>query len=125
MGRRVIKWIRNIVLLLLLVFGCPGSFALVVDFACNRSIETWLPIYPNAELVSAEHNFIRVRGLGTSFMVYHTPDAPDVVEAFYRQNIDTLVSQNTPRGMGGTDFFIEDNPDGEGSLIVLYSRCIV
>lgn len=124
MPYRVKKWIRNIVLFLLLVFGCPGSAAVVADIACNVSINTWLPLYPDAETVSVEHNFIRARGLGTTLMVLKTPDDPDTVEAFYRQNIQDLVNAGTPRGMGSTDWSAQENPDGDGTLLALYSRCI-
>ena len=123
--RKVIKWVRNIVLLLLLVFGCPGSIAVVGDIACNISIETWLPYYPGAELVSAEHNFIRVRGMGSSLMIFQTPDDPETVEAFYYQHILDLTTDHVPRGMGATDFNAEPNPDGEGSVLALYTHCIL
>lgn len=125
MFRKVMQWVRNIVLLLLLVFGCPGSMAIVADIACYQSIDTWMPLYPGAETVSADFNFIRPRGLGSTLIVMRTSDDPETVEAFYRQNVDALVNKGTPRGMGTTDFFAQENPEREGSLITLYSRCIV
>src|SRR5690606_27411437 len=126
MRRRIVRWIRNIVLLLLLVFGCPGSIAIVADITCYNNISTWLPLYPGAESVSIDYNFIRPRGLGSTFIVLRTPDNPETVEAFYQQHMEALVSRNTPRGMGTTDFSAAKNPEPEygGSLIFLYSRCI-
>ncbi|MBZ0304177.1 MAG: hypothetical protein K8J31_30860 [Anaerolineae bacterium] len=121
---RLRRWIRNIVLFLLLVFGCPGSMAVVGDIACNISINTWLPVYPDAQVISVEHNFIRPRGLGATLMVLRTPDDPETVNTFYRQNIQDLVDRGAPRGMGSTDWSAREDPDEEGTLLALYSRCI-
>lgn len=99
--------------------------AVVADIACNVSIETWLPIYPGAEDVSVQYNFIRARGLGTTFMILHTADSVEKVEDFYRQNIAALVNKGTPRGMGSTDFNVQKDADNGGSLIFLFSHCIL
>jgi hypothetical protein len=125
MFRKTTKWARNLVLFLLLVFGCPGSIAIVADITCHSSIGTWMPNYPNAETISVQHNFIRPRGLGSTVIILITPDDVETVENFYRQNIQTLVNKGTPRGMGSTDFYVEKNPEREGSRITLFSRCIV
>jgi hypothetical protein len=124
MSRKLLKWVRNIVLFLLLVFGCPGSFAIGVDFACHASITTWLPVYPDAEVISVDYNFIRPFGLGSTLMVLRSSDDPETITAFYRQNIEDLINKGTPRGMGTTDFFAQPHPEHEGSLITLFSRCI-
>ena len=123
MPRTIRKWIRNIVLLLILVFGCPGSIVLVADIGCNISINTWLPLYPGAEQVSVDYNFIRPRGMGSTLMVFQTPDDPETVEAFYHQNALNLVNEGIPRGIGGMDFHAEPNP--EGTLLALYSHCVL
>lgn len=123
--RRIRSWIRNLVLLLLLVFGCPGSIFIVADIACNISINTWLPPYPGAEQVSVDYNFIRPNGMGATLRVFTTPDDPETVEAFYYQHILDLTNRNVPRGLGGTDFNAEPNPDGEGSVLALYSHCVL
>jgi hypothetical protein len=125
MHRFILKWLRNIILSLLLVFGCPGSIAIVADVACNASIETWLPIYPNSDLVSVQHNFVRPRGLGSTFMILRTLDTVEQVESYYHQNVAMLVNQGAPRGMGSTDFQVQEDPENVGSIIVLFSQCIV
>ena len=99
--------------------------AIVADVTCNGSIEIWLPLYPDAEVVSVQHNFIRPRALGSSLMILRTDATADQIEDFYRQNIDTLINQGTPRGMGSTDFQVEPDQDSGGSLILLFTRCIL
>ena len=125
MLRRILKLLRNILLLLLLIFGFPGAIVMVADFSCHSSISTWLPTYPNAEEKSVQYNFIRPHGLGSTLRILETPDSIEQVEAFYYDNIQALVNDGVPRGMGTTDFSVEENPDGDGSLIILFSRCIV
>lgn len=122
------KWFKRgrvLVLLIVVIFGCPVTATVVVDVACNTSIETWLPLYPGAETVSVDYSFIRPRAMGSTLMVQQTPDDPQTVEAFYYDHFEELVSRGVPRGMGGTDFSAQENPDADGSLILLYSRCVV
>ena len=123
--RKIRKRIRAFIWLLVLVFGCPSSVFIVADVACNISINTWLPLYPGAKQISVDYNFIRPRGMGATLMTFETPDDPETVEQFYYDHFVDLVEQKIPRGVGGTDFSAEPNPDGEGSVLALYSHCVL
>ena len=94
-----------------------------LDWQCRTDIEKWLPIYPNAQLVNEWHNF-RERSMGVTTMTLLSPDKPDTIRRWYYQQRNTASEQDTNRGIAITNFDIHDNPDGAGSEIFLYSRCV-
>ena len=102
---------------------CLGTMVLGADAICKSHVETWLPYYPNAEVMSIEHDFIRARAMGETWVVLSSPDEAETVRQFYRDNIITLMQAETPRGWAITDWRVEDDTDGEGSIIRLYSLC--
>jgi hypothetical protein len=102
---------------------CLGSIIVGADMICKSNVETWLPYYPNAEVVSIEHDFIRARAMGETWVVLSSPDDPETVRQFYRDNTLALMRAETLRGWAITDWRVEADPDGEGSIIRLYSLC--
>jgi hypothetical protein len=99
--------------------------ALVVgsDQYCRYEINQRLPIYPSATLVSQEFNGLRVRATGASQMVYTTPDDVEKVKAFYRELNLERVQREGPQGIATINFFVEPNPQGEGSVISYATEC--
>lgn len=106
---------------LFLIIGCPGVIILAGDVACNQSIEEWLPIYPNSELVSLQYDFIRPRAIGTTSATYRTPDDAETVRQFYRDNNISIMNRGGGRGLASTQSSVEATEDG--SLIFMYSEC--
>jgi hypothetical protein len=99
--------------------------ALVVgsDQYCRYEINQRLPIYPSATLVSQEFNGLRARATGSSQMVFSTPDSPEMVKEFYRNLNLERVKKEGPQGIATVNFFVEPNPQGEGSIISYATEC--
>ncbi len=113
---------RSILAMLAFTIICFLGMGATVDVVCHNSITPWLPFYPNARIVTQEHNFIRPHALGLSLTMLSTPDDLETVQQFYRENIISLLQKETARGLAATDWRAEENPDG-GTLIRLYSEC--
>lgn len=98
-----------------------GLFFVVasLDAACHADIETRLPLYPGAEVQQTEFTAFRPRGLGHSELVLWTPDERPAVLDWYgaRPGVNR-------RGMAFIGWRVQQNRDGPGSLIHLYSRCM-
>lgn len=93
------------------------------DQYCRYEINQRLPIYPGATLVSQEFNGLRVRATGASQMVYTTPDDVETVKEFYRELNLERVKREGPPGIASVNFFVEPNPQGEGSVISYATEC--
>ena len=114
---------KVVLILLLLAFGCISTVIFTADQICRSNIEQWLPRYPGATIISSEYDFIRLRAIGTSTVVLFSPDEPETVRQFYRDLTLTLMQAGKSRGLASTNWTVEPNPDGEGSVIILYSEC--
>ena len=114
------KWL---LLLLAIAFGCIGTVLIAGDQMCHLNIGQWTPIYPGATVISQEHDFIRLRAMGTSTIILSSPDDPETVRQFYRDNTLRLLQEEKSQGLASTHWAVEPNPDGEGSIIILYSEC--
>jgi hypothetical protein len=115
--------LKYTIILVLASCTCLGSLVFVGDVQCNSDIETWVPLYPNAETVSVEYDFIRARAWGNTQWVQVSSDDPETVKQFYRDNIIKLSDERRGKGLAGTHWIVE--PDGEtgGSRITLLSTC--
>lgn len=115
-----LKWL---VFLLVIAFGCIGSVLVAGDQMCRASIDRWTPVYPGATVVSQDHDFIRARAMGTSITILRSQDDPETASQYYRDNTLRLLDEGKSRGLAISDWTVEPNPDGDGSVIILYSEC--
>lgn len=115
-----LKWF---LLLLVFAFGCIGTVLFAGDQVCHSDIEQWIPVYPGAIVISKEHDFIRLRAMGTSVLTLSSPDDPEIVRQFYRDNTLRLLREQESRGLASTNWSVEPDPDSDGSIIILYSEC--
>jgi hypothetical protein len=122
-GREIWLSIRTLLLAVGIVIAIGAAIFAVGDIACNRTIETWTPVYPNAEVVALDYNFIRPRGMGVTNMTLHSPDDVETVRQWYLDNLTKLSRENAGRGSGTNSWDIDEDPSGQGSLIHLSSRC--
>lgn len=121
-GKKLSPWLGFV-----LVAGAAVIFvaALILgaDVWCRSDINGRLPFYPGATLLSAEHDFLRLRAVGETTMTFSTDDSPEVVREWFRQlNLD-LLERAKLRGLADIDRRFEANPEGEGTLIYYRSRC--
>ena len=115
--------LKMLFILLTVAFMCIGSIIFVGDVQCSSDIEAWIPTYPNAKTISAQHNFIRPRAWGNSQIIQTSPDDIETVKQFYRDNVIRLFDEEHPTGLASTNWAVEPNPDTDGSLIILSSSC--
>jgi hypothetical protein len=110
---------------LLMMFGggvlCMGLFVVAIDETCHRDIVDRQPVYPGAEIVEAEHNFIRLRAMGRTRLTLSTPDDIEVVRQWFRDRNLELLRSDRYRGLAALDWRAE--PDENGSLLFYTSSC--
>lgn len=106
-----------------MIFGCTISTVVAIDLTCSYNINTWMPIYPDAEQVSVEHDYFRPRAMGQTFMVLRTPDEPNVVNDWYLSLRVDLTQANVNRGIATTRYSTEPDPESDQTLIFLMSDC--
>jgi hypothetical protein len=110
------------ILILASVF-CISTLVLVIDVQCNGDIEAWIPLYPKAETVSVQYDFIRARAWGNSQVIQASPDDVETAKQFYRDTVIKLFDEERGRGLASTHWAVEPDPDTDGSLIILSSSC--
>jgi len=102
------------------IFACTGVTVVAIDAACNEYIERWAPYYPNAEQISAEYDFIRLRGMGNSLVVLQTDDDRATVSRWYGEWYRNEAGSS--QGIGTAGYRLEERPD-DSLYIYLFSRC--
>lgn len=110
------------IFVLIAVVVCIVSVVVVIDVRCSTDIARWLPLYPNAQVVEEEYNFRR-RASGITITVLRTTDPTNVVLKWYYQQRFAEADKDPNRGLAVTNFSVEADPEGNGTLIYLYSRC--
>src|SRR5690349_13692239 len=90
--------VRNTLIVIGIIIGIFVAIFGIADIACNSTIEKWSPMYPNAEVVEVEYNFLRPRGMGVTNMVMHSPDDAQTVRDWYLDNFRRLAIDNEGRG---------------------------
>jgi len=124
-NRRPMPFLKWMFLLLLLIFACFGIFLATVDRLCHASIEKWAPYYPNAVVISADHNYLYPRAIGDSRVVLSSDDDVETVKQFYRDLMISLLQAEETHGLAATNWRVEADPENNGSIIILYSSCAV
>ena len=93
------------------------------DIKCGSDIDAWAPLYPNAQTVSVDYDFIRPRAMGTTIWIQTSTDDIETIKQFYRDNTIDMLNSRT-RGLASTDWHVEpDENDSSINRIVLFSAC--
>lgn len=116
---------RIVILTLFLFCGgtllCTGIFYLGLDFVCVNDAQTWIPPYPDAEVVSEDYNFLRPFGVGITQIQLYTTDARQDIVSWYGQARSGLGINAT--SLATMNYTISEADDGEGHIISLSSEC--
>lgn len=130
-SRLLRQTIFSSLVILLAMMLCSIVSIVTVDAVCHSEIERTLPLYPQAELISQEHDFLRPRAMGHTYTVLATNDAPEKVRQWYRDlrlsqpqtSLDDSNRNLTPGGLATVSYRIApDNVTGQ-TLIYLVSEC--
>lgn len=118
---------RGCLLIMVCVFMCSGVSFFAVDQLCQNGLRPQLPLYPGAQVVYDEHNFVNRFGMGITTVLLHTPDDEQVVNAWYGRTIGATMREALKNGSGGgwgqASYTVEASADGSGSDITLYGKC--
>ena len=130
-GRLLRQTIFSILVILLAIMLCSIMSVLAIDELCHTEIERTLPLYPDAELVSQQNEFLRPRAMGRTYLVLATTDLAADVSQWYRDNRLKLATYGqeesgrnlSPHGLASVSYRVaEDNVTGQ-TLIYLVSEC--
>jgi hypothetical protein len=130
-GRLLRQTIFSILVILLAIMLCSIVSFLTIDELCHSEIERTLPLYPHAELVSQQNEFLRPRAMGRTYLVLATTDLAADVSQWYRDNRLKLTSHDqnesgrnlSPNGLAAVSYRVaQDNVTGQ-TLIYLVSEC--
>jgi hypothetical protein len=129
-GRLLRQTIFSILVILLAIMLCSIVSVLAIDELCHSEIERTLPLYPDAEMVSQQNEFLRPRAMGRTYVVMATTDLAADVRQWYRDNRLKLSAhdsdqsgRNIANGLATVSYRVsEDNVTGQ-TLIYLVSEC--
>lgn len=103
--------------------ACMGVFVFSLDEVCRANIAMRQPLYPNAEVMTTEYSLFRPRAMGITRLTLATADDPETVRQWFRDVTMDLLQREQFRGIASLNYQVHENPEGEGSLINLYSEC--
>jgi hypothetical protein len=121
-GTNIRRLVISLILILIGVVACTVATFVGIDAVCRNDVETWLPVYPGAELVEQTYDFVRPHAMGKTTSRYFTPDDPQTVRLWYADTMQEIGKEHTSRGIASTRHFVREAPDG-GSIIQLSSEC--
>ncbi|GAB5490790.1 MAG: hypothetical protein Phog2KO_10050 [Phototrophicaceae bacterium] len=127
---------RTLFSTLMIFFGviiCSVTSFIAVDYTCRSEIDLWLPVYPDAELVSTDNaGFVRLRASGITEQTYYTSDSAADVRVWYtnyrreitqgQYNTGNANSAMSPN-MATVNRIINEDPNSDGTIITYYSEC--
>lgn len=119
------RWWRTPLVILVIIVGtfvCLGVLSFYVDSTCVSEAETWIPLYPNAEVVSERYTGMRPFGMGSTNLQLLTPDDILEVRRFYQESRAGLDPAKANSGLASVLFNLRE-AEGGGTLITLTSEC--
>src|SRR5687768_8558084 len=78
--------LTTVIIILVIIFACSTSLIVVVDTNCASKAQTWIPPYPNGQIVRENHNFLRLFGMGVSERIMTSPDDPQTIQTWYNED---------------------------------------
>ncbi len=117
------RYLVTTVLIIVGIFACATATTVALDFACHRDITDWLPMYPDAEVLSLAYNSFRPWAMGRTSAVLWT-DAPFVeVNTWYVEQLRAASDQHPDRGIATTNHRLQIDHERGGTRIHLSSEC--
>lgn len=104
------------------VFALAMILTLVVEQGCENVGESWLPTYPNAEVVSERYTFLQIYGIGTTQRSLYSPDDHTDVRRWYNDQQNAASREGVGRGSAQFVARINEAEDG-GTTIDIYFEC--
>ncbi len=105
------------------VFVCVSVTTFYIDAKCASDISRWLPTYPNAEVVSVEHDFFRPLAMGETTMILWSSDDATTIRSWHTDTLLSVENENPNRGMVSVNWRVVPDQENGGSTIRMYSEC--
>lgn len=112
----------TLIIVLATVF-CVSSTVAYVDYDCVKNGKAWLPIYPDAEIISEQDGYFRRYGFGTTTLVLHTPDDNNTVRKWYIAHQRKTRIERGTTGLAEIDWAVIRTPKESGTTLVLTLYC--
>lgn len=106
---------RTVVTLLLSGFLIVLLFVLLMDQACYSDITSRQMMYPDAEIVFADYDFFRPRGMGYTTLILQTDDDEETLKQWMRERNLELLRAERYRGLAAITWGVQ--PGQEGRLV--------
>ncbi len=119
------KTVRDFVAFPLIVVLILATLFLAVDQYCVSDVQRRSPNYPGAERLEARTNGLRATGIGNSLEIFLSSDSQETIENWYEELAIQAQKQGRTRGVASLSFWLEPNPEGEGTLIYRLSQCVL
>ena len=116
--------LRSLLIMLLSGVAIVVLSLLAMDEICYRDTLSRQPLYPGAEIVSEEYDFLRARGAGITTLVLQTDADRETLRAWLRERNIELLRANRFRGISALTWGVhpprENVPEGR---LVYISSC--
>jgi hypothetical protein len=109
-----------IVLMLLAIFICATGTTLFLDNRCHTLITRWMPLYPDGEIISQTHSFLRPFGLGRTEVVMEVPETSTEIRTWF--NEERARRGAVPDGVV-RKVSLNFEPVAEGSRMTYFAYC--
>lgn len=103
------------------IIACSIGMTVLADVVCYSNASTWIPYYPNAEVVSESYTLFRPFGMGRTRVVLRSDDSSTVVGKWYYdyRREQGLMPSNM---LASVNYHVQPQPEG-GVRISLSSSC--
>lgn len=113
--------LKSLLILMAVALGAVLTLVASADVMCSVDIERRLPIYPGAEVITTDYNFVRPRAMGVTRMHFRIADDAETVRQWYRDHTLALLDADAFSGLALVERQV--NETDEGTELILYSEC--
>ena len=110
---------RSLLALLLSGFLFILLFVLLMDQVCYSDITSRQMMYPGAEIISADYDLLRPRGMGYTTLILQTDDEEETLKQWLRERNLELLRAERYRGLAAITWGVQHVREGvpEGRLV--------
>lgn len=110
---------RTLVTIVLGGFLFVLLFVLLMDQVCYSDITSRQMMYPDAEIVFEDYDFLRPRGMGYTTLVLQTEDDEETLKQWLRERNLELLRAERYRGLAALTWGVQPVKEGvpEGRLV--------
>jgi len=112
----------GLALMFMSVFVCAGVVTLGINTDCNGTISDWITVYPNAQQISQEFNFLQPNAMGITTTVYEVDAPVPIVARWYRAKLGTTSDIRSLIDLASVNWRV-DWTDNKTAQITLRAEC--